>query len=98
MFERTKDQGSERPEYPKSKNLLANAREPPADIPVTVAEDVHVPLDVPEAERSEAPFAVGVFPVSAVRLLVGEGVVGFVDDRDGVRVSGFETAEFIFLV
>ena len=65
---------------------------------VAAAEDVHAPLAVPANERGEAPFLAGVLPVSAVRLVVGEGRVSFVDRGDGIRVSGLETAEFVFLI
>lgn len=71
--------------------LLSNTSEPPEVAPAAaVAADVHLALAARTDERGVAPIAFGVFPVSAVRLLIGEGRIGFIHGGDGDRVSGLE--------
>ncbi len=78
--------------------LLANTSEPPAAAPVAVvAVDAHLALAVPTAEHGVAPVTFGVFPVSAMRLLVGKGVIGFIRGRDRDRICGLEAKNFELL-
>ena len=78
--------------------LLANAREPPAAAPAVVAAvDAHPAPAAPKVERGVAPVAFGVFPVSAVGHLVGEGGIGFIHDGDGDWVSGLEATQLELL-
>jgi len=81
-----------------SKNLLADASEPPAVIPVAVvAVDVHAALVEPVIERGTARLTVLIPPLRTVRVLVGErGVIG-IDLRLCVWV-GLEVPRLVFAV
>ena len=84
-----------RPEVLKSEDLLAEASEPPVVAPLAAAAaDARLALAAPEAERGVTPLPVTVFPVGSVRMLVGEGWISFVHCSNGVRISGFEAAQF----
>ena len=77
------------------RELLADASEPPAVIPVDdVAVDVHAAPDNPTAERGTARLAVLVPPLRTVRVLVGEGGVVDVDLPLRVRVR-LETTRLV---
>jgi len=75
-----------------------NAGEPPVVVPAAAAAvDAHPAPAAPTAERGVAPVAFGVFPISAVRLLIGEGGVGLIYGGKGVGVSGLEATQFKLL-
>lgn len=88
-----------RTEGSRAKRLLAQTSEPPAAEPAAVATaDAHDALVAPAAEGREAPLIAGILPVGAVRMIVCEGRVGFVDRGEGERICGYKAAQFVFLV
>jgi len=82
-------------------NLLSNTGEPPVAEPAAAeVVDAHDALAEPTAERDAAPFALGVFPMSGVWVLISEGGIVFIHGGDRDRVSGLEATqtELIFEV
>jgi hypothetical protein len=61
------------------------------------AIDAHPAPDDPTIERGAAPFATLVLPVSAVRLFISEGGVGFVQGGDRDRVGRLEATQLVLL-
>jgi hypothetical protein len=78
----------------KIKDLLAAHREPPVAVPATVAlAHAHPALATPATENRIAVLAVCILPLGAVRILVGELRVGFVDGCLTNRVDNQFEAE-----
>src|SRR3989344_7037049 len=77
---------------------VAEAREPPVVIPIVVVlADAHETLAEPMAKRGEAPVALGVFPMSTVRLLISEGGIGFIHGGGRDRIGRLEAARLELL-
>ncbi len=58
---------------------------------------MHLALVVPTEEHGVAPVAFGVFPMSAVGLLIGEGGIGFIHGGDRGRIGGLEATQLELL-
>ena len=63
----------------------------------TVTVDMHVPHVIPRAKAGVAPLAIGILPVSDVRMSVGKGWVSPVHSNERDRVGRFQATQFKLL-